>query len=139
LSIGGYPSYHISEASQNKELAWEFLKFLTTPEATEKLLLTGMPVNRETFKTFSPSNIAWFINDYKNKGFTMDGEEADVVTQVMAKLEQYNELPMKCYTSGGDLDETFFMYDCIAFLDGFLTAEQAASAMQNKVSLYLME
>jgi ABC-type glycerol-3-phosphate transport system substrate-binding protein len=132
-------AYHISETSQNKEFAWEFIKFLTTPEANENLSLVGMPVNRELVKNFAPSNMRWNINNYKGKGFTIDGEEADVVTQVMSELAHYNELPMKCYQPGRGIDNKFYKDEIIAFLDGFLTAEQAASAIQNKVSLYLAE
>ncbi len=137
LIIQPFGTYHISETSQNKELAWEFIKFLTTPEANENLSLIGMPVNREMVKTFAPSNMRWTINNYKGKGFTIDGEEADVVTQVMSEFAQYNELPMKCYAPG--VDSKFYWDDFLTFLDGALTAEQAAAAIQNKVSLYLME
>ena len=138
LLILGYPTFSINEASQNKELAWELIKFLTTPEALENMLFPSMPVNREMFKAYAPSNIMYSINKYQSAGFTIDGEAADVLTQVKAILEPYNEMPMK-EDQYLRIDSKFYMDDFIAFLDGVLTAEQAASAIQSKVSMYLME
>ena len=136
-------SYCINEASPNKALAWEFLKFITTPEANEGASLIGASVNRELVKAFTPSNMTFFVNRFQNAGFTMDGEAADVVTQVKAMLEPYHDMPMICYQIGGTgdnrIDSKFYRDDFIAFLDGVLTADQAAASMQNKVSLYLAE
>jgi ABC-type glycerol-3-phosphate transport system substrate-binding protein len=124
----------ISEASKNKELAWEFVKFLTTPAANENMLPISFPVHRGLFKESIPDNIAQFI---KFEGNTIEeGKEAEAVEQVMALLEVYNEMPMERQL---ELDNEIARDTLTYFYNGELTAEQAATALQNKVSLYFME
>jgi len=63
-----------------------------------------------------------------------------VVNEIVAAIEGYNNMPMETpnYTFGDSLSEIVnaTMY---SFYMGVLTAEQAASELQNKISLYLME
>ncbi|MCL1975002.1 MAG: extracellular solute-binding protein [Firmicutes bacterium] len=126
----------INEASKNKGLAWEFIKFLTTPQANENIYQPSFSVNRELYKTSISSNIAEFVDDWRKMGLEIAGETAGVVEEVMVKLAVYNDMPME--------NTRIVQYDIIvdlltSFYNDVLTAEQAASELQNRFSLILME
>jgi len=126
----------INEASKNKELAWEFVKYITTPEANERVFIPAFPVHKGLFKTFADAELTEYIDYFRREFITVDGETADVVVQVKAILEAYNIMPMDY--------QPYIEFEAIpevirSFYAGVLTAEQAASELQNKMSLYLME
>jgi maltose-binding protein MalE len=127
----------ISEVSENKELAWEFVKFLTTERANEDVFYSGISINKSVFKKFSfetaKSTLHSLIVDY---GFNIDIEADEVAMQVVSKLETYNNMPVV----SSEYVEVEMIYEIIkSFCDGIMTAEQAAASLQNKISLYLME
>jgi len=129
--------YCINGASKNQGLAWEFIKFLTTPEANEYIYQPSFSVNRELYRTSVSANIVEFIDDWRKiAGNTIVGDTEEIVGQVMAKLAPYNDMPME--------NNQFWHFDIIrdlltSYYNGFITAEQAASELQNKVSLILQE
>jgi len=134
-------SFFINENSANKELAWEFVKFLSSPEyIRERDLMVGIPVNKEAFRTHAASYITDNIEMWQQYYAAIKGEPADVVKGIVAAIEGYNNMPMETpnYTIGDSLSEIVneTMY---SYYMGVLTAEQAASELQNKISLYLME
>jgi len=126
-------AFVISKASKNKELAWEFIKYLAATEA-QGFYLREFNVNKQLFSAYvnimirrNTGDIARVLGEF---------EPLETSEQILARLEAYSEMPIEFITD--------FMYDEIreimqSFYDGFLTAEQAASELQNKVSLYLME
>jgi multiple sugar transport system substrate-binding protein len=136
-----FKSFYISEASKNKELAWEFIKFLTTPEANKDTKIYACPVHRELFKDRVPAKLTQYIDSWRNAA-AFDESTGQVVERIMAQIERYNEMPMKYHailsSEGGPayvmLEETL-----LSFHNGILSAEQAASQLQNKMMLYLME
>ena len=125
----------INAASQNKELAWEFIKFLTTPQANEKIFLSSFSVNKELFRITAAARIAESAAD-QERGYTVDGETEQIVEQVIAKLAAYNEMPGEypLYIGVDIIIDTL-----TSFYNNIMTAEQAASELQNKISLILME
>jgi len=131
--------FYISEASKNKELAWEFLKFLTTPDMIQESdLFVQFPVNRMAFAAHANPYISSVVDDWRKNFEAIDGETADVVSEIIAVLEQYNNMPMEAtkYAYGEGLSN--IIDDIVQnFYNNVLTAEQAASELQNKVSLYL--
>jgi multiple sugar transport system substrate-binding protein len=127
----------INGLSKNKELAWEFIKFLTTPQANEDFIQLSYSVNKEQFRTAIPPNIAFDVDEWRRKlGYDIDGETDEIVEQVMAKLEVYNEMPGEyplylCYD---------YMKEALTFFfKGSMTAEQVAEQLQRRVSLILSE
>jgi len=134
-------SFFINENSKNKELAWEFVKFLASPEyIRERDVTIGIPVNKETFRAHAASYIAFDIEMRQQDHEAIEGEPSDLAQGIVAAIEGYNNMPMETpgYTFGDSLTEIVnaTMY---SFYLGVLTAEQAASELQNKISLYLME
>jgi len=126
-------AFAISEASKNKELAWDFIKYLTTTEVPGYYGKV-FHVNRQLFSAYVNTEILWNTNEIER--LLGEFEPLETSEQILTRLEAYGEMPMEFQTD--------FMRDEIkkiiqSFYDGFFTAEQAASELQNKVSLYLME
>jgi ABC-type glycerol-3-phosphate transport system substrate-binding protein len=136
LNLVPIKRFCINEASKNKELAWEFVKFITTPEANEGVFIPTFPVNKELFQTYAVAELTQYIDYWRREFISVEGETADVVEQVKDILEAYNEMPMEY--------QPYFDFEAIpeiikSYYAGTLTAEQAALELQNKVSLYLKE
>jgi len=129
----------ISEASQNKELAWEFIKYLTTPEANTDTIIYGFPIHRQLFNSYVTNDLTKAVEQWRSID-PVSGETEAVVADVMAKLVGYNELPMS-YQNNLDIEA---MADIIreqlyAFYRGTATAEQVATELQQKITVFMDE
>ena len=132
-------SFCINAASPNQDLAWEFLKFLTTPEANADIHIPGLPIHRELCRDHIETNLARSAERY-SKDIPLSCSADEAVQQLLAQYLAWNDLPMayrQVYYGLVDTDET--LETLIAFHDGTLSAAQAASMLQNRVSLFLME
>ena len=143
LQIGVLRDFAISEASTNKELAWEFLKFLTTPEANdEEYPQLFFPVHRGLFQSYMKVDLAERA-EYWRERKAIDGDNEAVAARQIAIYEKHLAMPMKeCYRliSGGTGSIGELMLESItAYCQDMLTAELLASELQNKVSIYLIE
>jgi hypothetical protein len=140
LLIRAISSYLINEASENKELAFEFLRFMTTPEAMEDSIVITVPVHRGVLRS---NNMIHLLSDSVERVRETDGligETEEIVEQLIVMLERCNEMPMQGNTLTGSGDLMEMLEDTLTnFHNGILTAQQAASELQNKVSLFLME
>jgi len=129
----------ISAASDNKDLAWEYIKLFTTPEAIEGFDLQSYPIRRDVFKTRVTESLENTI-ELRRKIEAIDGVTSEIVGRIMAFLEHNNDMPavpsgnIKFYGLERIIEETL-----ADFHRDLLTAEQAASVLQNKISLYLTE
>jgi ABC-type glycerol-3-phosphate transport system substrate-binding protein len=133
-------NYLISQASENKELAWEFLKFLSSPQGNESNnALTFIPTNRATMRTIQYSNTLPFVE----RARMMDpirGEDTKIVDQLMTVLEKYSDMTSKGITFTGNEILMSIIKDVLTdFHTGILTVDQTAAELQNKVSLFLIE
>ena len=128
----------ISEASENKELAWEFIKYLTTPEANENNIIPSFPVHRPLFKEYIEKEITLAVDYWRNEGYNVDGETTDIVAHVLAVYNKFNEMPMHYHEGIISVGETVREV-LTQFHNDLLSAEQAALELQNKISLHLME
>ena len=139
LIIRPLDSYLISEASENKELAFELLRFITTPEANEDNLVTWVPVNRGMLSSSLPPIIVQSI-DFARANDEIEGDTDDIANNLVATLERYNDTPL----AGINFADNERLRNVISevltnFQGGTLSAEQTASELQNKISLFLME
>lgn len=141
-AIQPYIAYCLSANSKNKELAWDFLKFMLSVEAhddeTALEVLYYTPVSkslvRYKMELEMPKYFGYFDRHFNWK---IDSREAEVQIQNaiewfesvcnMPKFNSWSDSEIKY----GDLLERFNF--------GQITAEQFASELQNKVSLILME
>ena len=138
LLIGVSGSYSISEASQHKELAWEFLKFLTSPESGEGFVSFAFPIHRTTFKNRITSDLIEEV-EYWREYKAIEGDNETVVARQLAIYERILDMPMEesrklAIGFASQMRETMKSY-----YQDTLTAEQVAAELQNKISLYLNE
>jgi ABC-type glycerol-3-phosphate transport system substrate-binding protein len=132
LIAGAMDAFFMNAASKNKELAWEFIKFLSSTKAMQ--FSSCFPVHRQLFETYIQRNIArptWNIQSVLGKVKPGKTDE-----EIIAILKAYAEMPLEHAIY---LDIEAIKEIMQSFYNGVMTAEQAASELQNKVSLYLME
>lgn len=131
--------FSINAASPNQDLAWEFLRFLTTPEANEDVLLSSYPVHRELFREYATRVATEWANALSTQE-ALNGEIPNIAEQIVTQLEAYNALPMEYQFNLGETDLLDMTREILnAYYSGTMTAEQAAEELQNRISLYLME
>ena len=138
LSFLSYRSFCINESSENKELAWEFIKFLTTRDSIQNVSNETFPVNKKTYQQQVPAVLTNLIERTRLQ-VAVEGETADIVNNAMRFFEQYKDMTM-----AQDIPVDVVVYEILhetlkRYYKGELSAPQAASEIQNKVSLYLME
>ena len=133
LIVEASVAFVLNEASKNKELAWEFIKYLTTMDMQGYKYYSYFifPVHRQKFKTYAD-----YVWQYLKEDYYGEFETRETGGQVIARLEAYNSMPMPF--------PIYIYLDAVkeiiqSFYDGVLTAEQTANELQNKVSIYLME
>lgn len=141
-SSGGLfsPSFTIAVSSQSKyqEQIWEFIKYMLSEEYQGSLEWT-LPVHKGEFQ--SRMEEAVNSNEEYDKYYYLASEEFDIgfpTQEEMDRLLTYVE---------GITQSTFYdisVYEIIdeeagMFFSGDQTAEQAASMIQSRVSLYLSE
>jgi hypothetical protein len=140
ISINSTIRFFINSASENIELAWEFLKFLAADEEYANLVsVLGVPIKREHFGSDTPDYIAMWINILRENNFVIEGDIKDIADNIISTMERWNEMPMQINHSSSDNLREMIIETLTSFHRGFLTAEQAAEELQNRVTLYLME
>lgn len=141
LQISPLKNFSISAKSENKELAWEFIKFMATEQDSGEngyVFIPSIPVNKGLFEFKYRSEVPGWINTFENEyGWSIKGDTQEQIEKLIAKMHELNNMPMSCsnfsafYSVVSDTMESFN--------NGSLTAEQTASEIQNKVYLVLME
>jgi multiple sugar transport system substrate-binding protein len=134
-------SFFINSASENIELAWEFLKFLATDDVLNDLRPTRsrFPIKREHFRSHTPAYISMWVTHLRANDFIIEGETQDIAENIVSTIENWNEMPMLPLDYGSDNLREMISETLTSFHHGLLTAEQAAEELQNRVTLYLME
>ena len=143
LSITPSQLYAIPASSQNQELAWEFIKFLTSEDADVINYLSSFPVRKDLFIDFADHVINHYMilaHTRNIKGIPLPSADKDEPER-LAALAYFEELSTKPkYT----LRMTKEIADIIKdemnmFRNSVITAEQAGENLQQKISLILME
>jgi ABC-type glycerol-3-phosphate transport system substrate-binding protein len=133
LIAGAMDAFFINEASKNKELAWEFVKYLSSTKAM--WFSSCIPVHRQLFDSYYMKiEIPRAIKDLQQRFGEFEPQKTN--EEIMASLTAIGEMPLE--------HAIYLRFEVIkeimqSFYDGVYTAEQAASELQNKVSLYLKE
>ena len=130
----------INAASENIDLAWEFLKFLTTDEVLNSNISGNIPVKREMVRVSIPPKVENAFNFIATFETAPSESVADISEYVIAILDRYNEMPMRDSQNIHDRRLLGILTEIIIeFYHDFLTAEQAATELQNRISVFLME
>jgi multiple sugar transport system substrate-binding protein len=143
IIITSVRQFAINSASENKELAWEFLKFLATDEILAKNEISlGIPINRHMFDAHAVTFLTNYVESQRGlPGFVdVSADTSDIVERIIEHVNRYVEKPMHNYNIFRDVRIIEMIIESMtAFHQGILTAEMAAEDLQNRVSLYLME
>jgi hypothetical protein len=135
--------FAINSASENKELAWEFLNFLATDEIlTKNEMSLGIPINRRMFDAHAVTFLTNYVENQRGlPGFVdVSADTSDIVERIIEHGNRYVEKPMHNYNIFRDVCIIEMIIESMtAFHQGILTAEMVAEDLQNRVSLYLME
>jgi multiple sugar transport system substrate-binding protein len=137
----------VNANSQNKRLAWEFIKFMLSEEMQTSSNLMDIPVNNAAYVEHTKLNILKIPN-YVMDGsdLIVDGYQEQTDEKYVAAYEEY----VKAYTPLVDaLSATNLMTDrtigemveneTTLFFEGARSAEETAAALQSRVQMYLDE
>ncbi|WP_406241916.1 ABC transporter substrate-binding protein [Tissierella carlieri] len=120
-------SVGISSNSKNKELAWEFIKFLLSDEVQSLPSFYGLGVNKKGFEN-SVENIFKLYNR----------DEAVSKEEYRNLLEKW-VMEINAYDINDPIISEFIWEESNKFFDGRQSAEESARILQAKISKYLNE
>ena len=149
-------TYAISNNSENKELAWEFLKYCVSArevpefEGEEEeyqysfMFMGNIPINIENFYTRFRYSFDSEIKDYldadirANWKFTNEEEKEKILQETLDQIHEWNQ-ERNVFVGNLELAhllreelDNYYYYDLV-------TVEEAARIIQNKVFTYLNE
>lgn len=120
----------MNSACENKELVWEFMKYLLSEEIQSLPSIKGPAVNKNGL--IAGANR--FYNFYKSEDGNVAGTEEDYLKLLESWILEVNA----CDT----LDSTIIALieeENMKFFEGKQTAQQTGSNIQKKISQYLNE
>lgn len=137
--------YGINAKSPDRELAWEFLKFLASEEMMSQASLVGLPVNKAASQAAAQNAIEMSKNVSSGKGkialnnngqtITLDKliteEDVKVVQELLGKANKYNEMDQQILA--------ILREETKAFFEGQKAAEDTARTIQDRVTIYINE
>lgn len=153
--------FAITKSSENKEKAWEFVKFMFSDEYYKKFSLgNGFPVTKsgkellvqysqapQNYDKTMPEYIGYIFQKGTNPDGTADivkiGEITDEMIAEVDKLIDEAVLDTNYIGSGNSkqtsMISSIYHEETERFFNGEITAEQCAELLQNRISLYLSE
>lgn len=140
--------YGINNKSANKELAWEFLKFLTSDEMMSQSFLAGLPVNKAAAETAAQNALETSKMVSGNGGgkgklkLNMNGqavtlskplteEDINLVKNLLSNANKYTKVDQQVIT--------IIQEETGAFFEGQKTAADTAKIIQDRVNTYINE
>ncbi|WP_018306560.1 ABC transporter substrate-binding protein [Desulfitobacterium hafniense] len=145
LSFSTDSLYGINNNSANRELAWEFLKFLVSDEMMSQSMFLGMPVNKsvvpeminqanDTAQKRGAKIMMKSAGESQAQNITLEPlaqEDIDFVESLLTKANVYNGTNQKILS--------IVQEETTAFFTGQKSAEMTAKLIQDRVNTYLHE
>lgn len=144
------PAYSINSNSQNKELAWEFLKFAISDKAYEDMDYSynfDFYVNKKTSEKSFKSALETYIKQYDPEysrypkgsyGSIELGEgHIDAINKAWENAEKLLNYNMKTGGTNIGIENSTEIIE--AYINGHISAEKAAKDIDNNISIYLNE
>lgn len=124
------PNYSIgiNSASKNKEMAWEFVKFLLSDEIQSSPSFYGLCVNKKGFEASIVRNLKLFGGD---RGNVSKEEYKNLLENWVMQVNAYDNFDPVIYD--------FFAEENGKFFEGKQSAKETAQILQAKVNKYLNE
>ena len=129
VPMNAYMQFGINSASANKELAWEFLKFMISDEVQQLPSLYNLSVNRKGFDAYLDRQITFY-----NEGNAAKIDQDAYKDLLKGWMEQINV----DYTERQMIVNMLYLEN-LDFFDGKISAEDAAARVQEKVNKYFNE
>lgn len=129
-------SYAINENSNNKELAWDFIKFMINEESQSSPGI--FPINKKALNNAYKEQIRQMLNDANENGMPLNDDVDKICDEYIAKIsdfsEQINTYHFKDYNIDNIVKE-----QVRAFIDDKKNKEDVINAISMKVDTYLQE
>ena len=142
-----FQSYAINANSQNKALAWAFLKFMLSEEMQQSTDLLGLPVNNAAFTDRAglglvrmPNYVFGEGDSYTMEGFLENPDEKyiEAYQDYLSRLNVFVDA-LDEYSVADETISRMITDEAALFFNGSKSAEDVAAVLQNKVRLYLDE
>lgn len=129
----------VSNLSENKEGAWEFIKFLLTEEQF-KDILGGFPVRQQYFDEM----VEEAMKENENIGFISTLQDGTTIKMEPLTDEQAGILRKLVYSAEKTVEYDTEIYNIIveeaqSYFAGQKTAEEVGAVIQDRVEIYLEE
>lgn len=121
----------INSESGNKELAWEFIKYLLSEEVQTLPSIHGLAINKTGFESSVNRFLTFYQSQDEGTGNVEAGDYKDILSDWMLQISKCDMLD--------PIILNFFDEENKKFFDGSQTAQNTAKTIQNKVTQYLNE
>ncbi len=129
VALSGYMQFGINAASPNKDLAWEFLRYMLSDEVQTLPSFYGLAVSKNGFDTYIKRQYDMY-NAGNSAGMDFN-EYRNLIESWLLQINSYNP---------GRTDMINIIYEeNRAFFDGKKTAAETAGLVQAKMDQYLNE
>ena len=126
---------------KQRQAAWEFIYFMQNPDfvpilgTNQPMIPTYKPLMRSVFRQNIPNDPAINANNWD-----FVGTRHEAIDNGIAILESFADMPMLDTRAAIPEPITMAIYEIMMqFQEGFITAEQAAENLQNRITLIFME
>ena len=131
-------AYGINANSENKFLAWAFIRHLCGDEAQLSMQLMGFPINREVLTRKAEMEFTGALYDPENAGEELDADRQAALEKYLETVEKYSSMLNTHILEDSVVTDMVFT-EVSSFFDGSKSAEDVAKTLQSKISLYLNE
>lgn len=137
-SCSFFNMYAINSNSNNKEMAWKFIKFMLSDEIQASPNLLSFPVNNAGFEKKIESESQEYINDIKETNKISLDKANELLADYTEQFKQIASSMTNCTDIDIEILNIVMEYAEMFFTEQ-KTAEETAQIIQNKVSIYLNE
>ena len=138
VMINAFNKYAINNSSNNKNLAWKFIKFMLSDEMQTSPKLYLFPVNNTAFNKKLERDSKQLIDECKEFNQISIEKNNELLENYTSRLKEFISSITTCRDANPEILEIVNEYVQMYFSEE-KTAEQAAQIIQNKVSIYLNE
>lgn len=144
VEVDYFQAYGINSNSDNKALAWAFLKFLLSEEiqASQELTPIGLPVNKAAHLEKAQKDISGMVGMYAEDTATQSKELTEAQQKAydyyLKSTEEFSAL-LNHHSIQDDTINEMIDKEAKRYFDGSKSADEVASALQEKIELYLNE
>jgi ABC-type sugar transport system, periplasmic component len=140
-------AYGINSNSDNKALAWAFIKFLLSEkqQSDSQMFMVGYPVNNAARMEKAKNDISGMSfnngaasSDGVNQTGELTAEQQKAYDLYVKSIEKFSD-SLNCCPILDDTISTMIRDETAHYFDGSKTADQVAKNLQDKIELYLNE